>query len=217
MSERVLLVPFLQGAKKNVSITEVSQILDGLEKNQIAIAPWSEFPEKPTVLFSIAHDGRHLFIKYDVTETEVLARYKHINDPVYKDSCVEFFINFGNEEPYYNLEFNRLGTCLGSYGEDRENRTSLPVERLKKIKHERTLRQVEINHEPAINWTLAVSVPIEVFCFHSFDSIQYQNCRMNFYKCGDDLAHPHYLVWNSIEWPEPNFHLPQFFGKVEFL
>ncbi len=217
MSERVLLVPFLQGSKKNVSISAVSQILDGQEKHQIAIAPWPEFPEKPTVLFSIAHDGRHLFIKYDVTETEVLARYRHTNDPVYKDSCVEFFINFDDGRYYYNIEFNRLGTCLGSYGTQRENRTALPVELLKKIKHERTLRQVEINNGPAINWTLTVSVPIDVFCFHNFSSIQYQNCRMNFYKCGDDLSHPHYLVWNNIEWFEPNFHLPEFFGKAEFL
>ena len=217
MSERVLLVPFLRGSKKNVSIAEVSHILDEQEKNQIEIAPWPEFPEKPKVLFSIAHNGDHIFIKYDVTETDALARYEHINDPVHKDSCVEFFINFDNEKSYYNIEFNRLGTCMGSYGTQRENRTLLPVEVLKKIKHECTLRHVEISKEPGINWTLTVSVPAEVFCFHNFSSMPHQNCRMNFYKCGDDLTHPHYLVWNDIVSEQPDFHLSEFFGKVEFM
>jgi hypothetical protein len=217
MSEEVLLIPFIRGSKENISIGEVSDILDHQQKNRIDIAPWPGFIGKPKVLFSIAHNGGHLFIKYDVTETEVLARYKHINDPVYKDSCVEFFINFDNEKSYYNIEFNRLGTCLGGYGTERENRTELPVPLLKTIKHERTLKQIKDFGEPVINWTLTVSVPIQVFCFHKFKTIRHQESKMNFFKCGDDLSHPHYLVWGNIDWPEPNFHLPEFFGKVEFL
>jgi len=217
MSERVLSVPFLQGLKKNVSIAEVSRILDGQKKNHIDIAPWPEFPEKPTVLFSIAHDDEHLFIKYDVTETEVLARYRHTNDPVYKDSCVEFFINFDDEKSYYNIEFNRLGTCMGSYGTQRKNRTALPVSLLKTIKYECALKQLKDFGELMTNWTLTVAVPVNVFCFHNFKTIRNKKCRMNFYKCGDDLSHPHYLVWNNVVSELPNFHLPEFFGKVEFI
>jgi len=213
---RSLQVPFLGIANKGFTLHDVALALGGHD-NPIDIAPWREFEEKPAVSFSIAHNGSHLFIKYNVTEKEVLARYRHINDPVYKDSCVEFFIVFNDEPSYYNIEFNRLGTCLGRFGPERENRAELPVEILKKIKYERTLRQVKVNHEPEINWTLTVSVPVSVFCFHNFGSIQRQNCRMNFYKCGDDLSYPHYLAWNNIEWFEPNFHLPQFFGKVEFM
>jgi hypothetical protein len=213
---RSLQVPFLRIANRVFSLHDVALSLSGRD-NPIDIAPWREFTDKPKVSFSISHNGSHIFIKYDVTEKEVLARYRDINDPVYKDSCVEFFIGFNDEPSYYNIEFNRLGVCLGRFGPERENRKELPVEILKKIKYDRTLRQVEVNNEPEINWTLTVSVPISVFCFHNFNSIQRQNCRVNFYKCGDDLTRPHYLAWNKIDWPEPNFHLPQFFGKVEFM
>ncbi|MBS1529870.1 MAG: hypothetical protein JSU01_06155 [Bacteroidetes bacterium] len=213
---RSLQAPFLGIANKRFSLQEIAMSLSGRD-HPIDIAPWRAFPGRPKVSFSIAHDGGHLFIKYDVTEKEVLARYKQINDPVYLDSCVEFFIVFNDDSQYYNIEFNRLGTCLGRYGAEREDRIELPIDLLKGIKSERTLQQVEVGGEPEINWTLTVSVPINVFCYHKLNTAGGLDCRMNFYKCGDDLSHPHYLAWNNIDWPEPNFHLPQFFGKVEFL
>jgi Carbohydrate-binding family 9 len=43
-----------------------------------------------------------------------------------------------------------------------------------------------------------------------------KKCKANFYKCGDKLAQPHFLAWNRIETPEPDFHQPAFFGDIEF-
>jgi hypothetical protein len=37
----------------------------------------------------------------------------------------------------------------------------------------------------------------------------------NFYKCGDETPEPHFLSWNPIDLPKPNFHVPQFFGQLE--
>ena len=220
MNQKSLQVPLLPSVNKNTSILDISLMLDKLEGNPIAIEPWPVYPEYfdlPKVTFSIAHSKDILYIKYDVKEHEVLARYKQINDPVYKDSCVEFFIGFNDEKNYYNIEFNRLGTCLGRYGSDRENRTPLPVELLKTIRYDRMLKQIKQTGEPAINWTLTVAVPVEIFCFNKITSLQHTKSRMNFFKCGDDLSQPHYLAWNNIVSEKPNFHLPEFFGKVEFM
>jgi hypothetical protein len=38
--------------------------------------------------------------------------------------------------------------------------------------------------------------------------------RANFYKCGDNTAQPHYIAWNAVNHPTPNFHLPQYFGEL---
>lgn len=217
MDQKSLQIPFLSGLHKHIRLHEVSTLLDRQEKNLIDIAPWKEYANKPEVSFKIAHDGAHIFIKYDVTESEVLARYKHINDPVYKDSCVEFFIGFDDDKDYYNVEFNRLGTCLGRFGPERENRAEIPEDVLKTIKYERTLKQKPDADDMAINWTLTVAVPVGVFCFHRFNTFQHLNSKMNFFKCGDDLSEPHYLAWNNIISKEPDFHLPEFFGKVEFM
>ena len=40
--------------------------------------------------------------------------------------------------------------------------------------------------------------------------------KANFYKCGDKLQTPHFLSWNRIDLPSPNFHRPDFFGTLEF-
>ena len=213
---RSLQIPLLPAIGKGIALHNISGILDN-QHHPIDFIPWSVYPDKPRVTFAIGHCRDHIYVKYDVTEKEVLARYKHINDPVYRDSCVEFFIAFDDDAAYYNIEFNRLGTCLGRYGTERENRAEIPADILRMIKYERTLKQIMENGELLINWTLTVSVPIKVFIFHHFSTLQHKKCKMNFYKCGDDLSHPHYLAWNNIVSDEPNFHLPEFFGEVEFL
>jgi hypothetical protein len=217
MNERSLQIPFVPELKDVCSMMQVSDILDRCEKNAIDLLPWPKFPDKPQVSFAIAHAKDRIFIKYDVTEKELLARYKQTNEPVYKDSCVEFFIAPGEDRSYYNFEFNSLGTCLGAFGNQRNDRTLLPVEVLQTIKSEGSLKQIHINQEAAINWTLTLEIPLSVFCFHQLSSISHKKCRMNFFKCGDDLSRPQYLVWNNIISEEPDFHLPEFFGGVEFL
>ena len=38
--------------------------------------------------------------------------------------------------------------------------------------------------------------------------------RANCYKCGDKTVHPHFLAWNAVETAAPDFHRPEFFGKM---
>jgi hypothetical protein len=219
MTGKTLQIHPLPGVNIYTPIVDISSLLDGQKSNFIDIEPWPEYPEYydlPKVSFSIAYSADCIFIKYDVQEHEVLARYRKTNDPVYKDSCVEFFIAFDDDKAYYNLEFNRLGTCLGGFGPVKEARTLLPVEQLEAIRYERTLLQKRETKEPAINWTLTLAIPVQVFSFHHFNSFQGKKCKVNFYKCGDDLSQPHYLAWNNIKSPKPNFHLPDFFGRAEF-
>ena len=38
--------------------------------------------------------------------------------------------------------------------------------------------------------------------------------RANFYKCGDETSHPHWLSWSPVK--ELNFHAPDDFGELKF-
>ena len=40
--------------------------------------------------------------------------------------------------------------------------------------------------------------------------------RTNFYKCADNSSHPHWLTWSKVDYSRPNFHLPHYFGELEF-
>lgn len=200
---------------QNSPLPLVSVRLDALPKQRIDVAPWPMEGERPETSFTLAHGNGCLFLKYYVRESTVLAKYRNINDPVYKDSCVEFFISFGEEEPYYNLEANCLGTCLMGYGTGRHNRRLLPRETIAEIKHTANLK-VAINGQKCNTWELTLVIPASVFAAHRLEQFEGLTGKVNFYKCGDDLPVPHYLAWSNIVAPGPDFHRPEHFGQLIF-
>jgi len=200
----------------NESLQVVSELMDLQPKQQIDNLLWSDSGYKPHVSFAIAYTDSAILLKYYVQEEHSKADYREINDPVYKDSCVEFFIAFDNEPNYYNLEFNRLGTALVGYGPDKNERIPVKNELIKDIKTYSTIRDVATGGGALTTWQLSLVIPFTLFQHHHVTSLANRQCSANFYKCGDDLPEPHFLSWNNIDNSKPNFHLPQFFGKVQF-
>lgn len=211
-----LEVPASQNLNRNKAIQVIADSLDELDKNLIGMVPWPAFNYKPTAMFAIAHNHDCLFMKFYVSENNVQAVYRNINDPVYKDSCVEFFIAFNGEEGYYNFEFNFLGTCRAGYGLQRNNRKFLPESVISKIKTLNLLNPAS-NDQTDIHWQLTLVLPIEIFSEHKLIQFDKLKGKANFFKCGDDLPKPHYLSWSNITADSPNFHLPKFFGDVKFV
>lgn len=214
MNMNHIKIPYVSFIGRNPDMEEVSCKLDNLIKMTIAESPWANYVHKPNVSFTIAHAGHSVLLKYQVSEKSVLAVHRITNQPVYKDSCVEFFISFNNEDEYYNFEFNCIGTCLAGFGSGRNEREFLPVNLIKKIQVNSIIRSASA--DGLINWELSLMIPVTVFSKHRLISMEGQHCKMNFYKCGDDLPEPHYLTWNTIISEVPDFHLPRFFGSGVF-
>lgn len=172
-----------------------------------------EFPYKPVVNFQIAHNSSHIVLHYTVEEEYVKAKYIRPNESVWEDSCVEFFISFDNKKQYYNFEFNVLGTGLIGFGTaDKDTRVRLEPAVIEQIS---TLTTV-VNKQGAKRWAIVLLIPVTVFeniGLKSFDGIK---ADANFYKCGDALPTPHFISWSKINHATPNFHLPEYFGPVEF-
>lgn len=212
---KLLLVTFLPQLNKNSPIADITKALNGIEEYKIDSISWPLYQYRPDVSFKMAYARDCIFLKYFVTENEIRITAQHDNDAVYRDSCVEFFISFGEKE-YYNFEFNSIGTCLAAFGEDREKRNFLPDSVIEKINFNSSLTATKTAGKKVIIWELTLIMPIDVFCFHKFDTLQGINCFGNFYKCADDQEIPHYLSWNPIISPNPDFHLKQFFGSIKF-
>ncbi|OOQ59539.1 carbohydrate-binding family 9-like protein [Mucilaginibacter pedocola] len=192
----------------------VSVALDGSPQTELANAPWGVTGQMPDVQFSLAYDNGAIYLKYLVIEPTVRAEVEEIGGPVYEDSCVEFFIAFGDAEAYYNFEFNSLGVCLAGFGPGKQ-RQVFPVEAVSKIKvHAVYPEQDELTG--LFHWSITIKLPLDAFIHHQITSLLGQSARVNFYKCGDLLPNPHFLTWAPIEHPFPEFHLPQFFGKLVF-
>ena len=43
-----------------------------------------------------------------------------------------------------------------------------------------------------------------------------KSIKANFFKCADGTPHIHFLSWNPIGTPSPDFHRPAFFGELFF-
>jgi len=212
-----LEVLYLENVTYNTSLNEVSDLMDLLDKQPIANTPWPEYNYKPKAEFSIAYGKNCILLKFFVTEKAIRAVNVKTNDNVYEDTCVEFFIAFGKEKNYYNLEFNCIGTCLAGFGEGKESRTLLSEGIIKKIKANPQLQHPGTQKSKDIYWDLTLIIPLDVFCFHQQLDLKEETARVNFYKCGDLLPDPHFLAWSNIKSDLPNFHLPEFFGKCVFI
>jgi len=125
---------------------------------------------------------------------------------VWEDSCLECFFSFDNTN-YVNLEANVNSALRASFGPGRHGRKFLkdmdipmPEVRAKEIEE---------------GWELILSIPVEmVEALWNFSIKSGDGFTANFYSCGDKTPLPHYAAWNAVETESPDFHRPEFFGKV---
>ena len=181
----------------------------------VATVNWEEFPYRPSVQFRLAHTDDSLLLHFQVREASVRATAPADNGRVWEDSCVEFFSVPAGDGVYYNLECNCAGTLLVGAGAAREGRQRAPQAVLDRVQ-----RWASLGREPfaerigACSWEVALIIPASTFFLHELGSFAGRDIRANFYKCGDLLQTPHFLSWNPIDLPKPDFHCPQFFGLL---
>ena len=144
--------------------------------------------------------------------------------PVWKDSCVEFFVQPKPDKGYFNFEFNCGGTLLCYYVVDPTRvpggfKDFVPLS-------EADVKRVSVYHslprivEPEIaeptDWVIEFFIPFELLekQVGPVVPVRGQEWRANFYKCAEDNSHPHWASWQPID--ELNFHRPRCFGAIRF-
>lgn len=201
-----------------ITLNEASHLLETQTvSHSIDVLNWSKaFPYKPDLMFRIAHTGKEIWLKYYVKEKNILAQETRTHGDVYKDSTVEFFISL-NSGNYYNFEFNCIGTIHIGYGQGRGNRKKVTPEIAELIKIESSLgNQPFAEKSGAFEWEMMIRIPLECFEFDAIKTLNGKKATANFYKCGDETSEPHFVSWNPIESENPDYHLPEFFGNIEF-
>ncbi|MFH0735628.1 MAG: carbohydrate-binding family 9-like protein [bacterium] len=176
----------------------------------------------PATLFKLCYTDKALYLISMVKDKYVLALAENNFEPVFKDSCVEFFFTAKNKtnSGYFNLETNCGGTLLFGYRENILQKSIKVSNRdIAKISLSTTLPKIiktEIIEDTT--WVIEYRLPFEILNEYCKVDVPQKNTVWfaNFYKCADNSSKPHWLTWNKIEFPEPNFHLPKFFGKIVF-
>jgi len=176
----------------------------------------TQFPYKPSCQFKIARSTNSIFIHFKVIESNIRALYTNDQDPVWEDSCVEFFCKLPEQNTYFNFEFNCIGTCLATVREGRDlNVNPLSKKKMNSIKRVASLGNCTFNEKKGnFEWKLTVEIPFELIDIQS-DNLP-EMLMANFYKCGDGTSIPHYLSWSHISTDTPDFHRPEYFGIIYF-
>ncbi len=211
-----LFIPLTNEVNTNSDMEEVASLLNTLPKNQIEYQPWPNQKNNCQTSFNIAHNGEAILLKYEVAEDVIKINTCETNGPVNKDNCVEFFVSFGSEKKYYNIEINCVGIIRMAYGKGRLNRIFLSKKAINKIKTHINIKASPINSFTKYIWQINLLIPIDVFEHSDLETFHQQSGFGNFFKCGDDLPKKHFYAWNNIEAEKPDFHLPEFFGTLEF-
>ena len=181
------------------------------EKAMISNYKWTEgyAPEAYAQLICIL--GRGFALKMTAVESNPKALYTKFDEPVYKDSCLEFFVSFNNaNNKYMNFEMNSNGAFLAAVRTERANKTSIkmlaPLPKVKAEKNEN-------------GWSVEVFFSNDFIgkTFGKFSFGRGETFKGNFYKCGDETEIPHFGMWAPIDSEKPDFHRPEFFGtfKIE--
>jgi hypothetical protein len=180
---------------------------------------------RPRTIVCLAYDARFLQGRFEVEDRFVRCVRTEYGSEVWKDRCVEFFVEPKPGCGYFNLEFNCGGAFLVNHIVDPTRTpdgfkqfTRLPEVMARQVQVRPALPPVvEPERTEAVSWTLEFLVPFTLLEEYvgGLGEVAGQTWRGNFFKCAEENSHPHWAAWSPVD--EFNFHRPQCFGELRFV
>ena len=180
-----------------------------IEKAEISNYSWVE-SRHFECFAKLVYVKDHGFIcKMLCAERDPYAACTKDGEPVWEDSAMEFFFSFESGK-YINLETNSLGARIQQF-------SSFPRECLSVFNRISEGFKVNASRE-AEYWTLEIDLPLEKLQLF-FPAVAAEKIipgyefTGNFYKIGV-TQEEHYGMWNEVKTESPDFHRPDYFGKL---
>ena len=170
----------------------------------------SDPPYRPNTYVKMGVVGEELVAKLQCYEENPRTVFTERDDPIYRDSCLEFFVApLEDREEYINVEMNSKGAFLCEFGKGKYDRVFI-----------KTLTEsspiVEAFKGEDIQgafWGVTVKLA-KAFLreLYKTENIDFTTIKANFYKCGDDCGIQHYLAFSPVTTLPPGFHNPECFA-----
>jgi hypothetical protein len=178
----------------------------------------------PRTLCKLLYNRERFFGIFRVEDQFVHCLQSSFQSDVWKDSCVEFFVEPPGGGGYFNFEFNCGGALLAYYVTNpaRVNGSLRDFVALTIDDDRNILRysSLPVIVDPEITektlWYVEFSIPFAVMEKYAGElkHIKGEIWRANFFKCGNETSHPHWASWAPLA--ACNFHDPASFGDIEF-
>lgn len=179
---------------------------DAAEKAVIGCSPWAEkYPAKYDSYAKLIETEDGIFVRMASFEKDPVRMVRDDRGEIWTDSCLEFFFMPDSRTGiYYNFECNANRAMLAGRGTGRKNR-----ERVTPMSG--SAEFFSINAEIYDDfWQVTYRIPkpfVGVIC----------EPRGNFYKCQESVPERmHFQCWSNISSEKPDFHKPEFFGRIVF-
>lgn len=175
---------------------------------------------QPVVTAKMMYDTENVYLIYKVEDRHVRIQNTKFNSSVSTDACVEFFFSPDKDWPlrYFNVEINAGGTGLMAYHKDGK-RNNVKEEDFNVVELAHNLpKKLEQEISEPVTWFLEFKMPLSLIAKYANYTQPQKGVKWkaNFYKTSSRSTNPHYITWNVIQNPVPQFHLPQYFGTLVF-
>ena len=181
-------------------------------KLNIANVNWpASFPYCPETTVEISNNQSWLFLHFHVRGEQLRAVTVEDQGAVWEDSCVEFFCQVPGDDHYMNFETNCIGAMVASrrLGRAEDVQRYTPDE-MATIRRRCTYPREAFEEK---EWDMELEIPLKLI-FRDQAPVFPQPLRCNFYKCADKTKNTHFVSWQPIHTPTPDFHRPEFFGEI---
>lgn len=172
----------------------------------------AEKPYRPDTFFKMGILDGNITAILKCYEKSPRAVFEDRDDPIYRDSCLEFFVSpVSFRDEYINVECNSKGAFLCEYGKGKYDRQF--ISKLTKLspRVEPFFGEDEEGSFWGVRITLTKAFIADLFGV-SEKEIVFDIVKANFYKCGDDCEVPHYLAFSPVTTLPPGFHNPECFA-----
>jgi hypothetical protein len=171
----------------------------------------SDVPYRPETFATVGVVNGELVAVLKCYEQSPRTECAKRDDPVYMDSCLEFFVApVGDRCEYVNVECNSAGVFLTEFGDGKYNRSL--VSALTELSP--LVRSFKGDDEKGSYWGVCVELTrnfIADLYKMDADEVSFNSIKLNFYKCGDGCETQHYVAFSPVTTLPPGFHNPDCF------
>lgn len=199
---------------------EIKQIKESAEilscsKFEIKHFNWNSSYQPHSYGYAGLLEGKGLLVRLCCQENDPLCTYTEPNSMVYKDSALEAFFQFNptHNNGYINLELNSAGILRAQFGETRDERQFFTKEQMQQCLIECGKEQ---NSQGQDIWWVQVLLPFSIieYFYGPLALSEGTGLCCNFFKLSETKEIEHYASYSPIDYPVPNFHLPEFFAEA---
>ncbi len=181
-------------------------------EEKLCFSNWNSETEYNTYFKMCFKKNSGIYVRMRTDETELRSEYTHRDDPVWQDSCMEFFVcAVEGRQEYINFEMNSNGAYLTEFGSGKADRVFLKT---------MTSTEPEISAKvDSDGWAVELFVPCKLISEAYGTEFVAGECSIkgNFYKCGDETAKVHYGSFTQMTTLPPGFHNPDCFALINII